>query len=168
MTIQFSGHFCNVVFQIFFSSLFASFCRPSLACEERACCVGWMAPEFLSCTESISHPGWWMMRTSSSGGWKCPHIGSQRGLKNKEQCLRDETLKAGNVWPNRASKIHSRASSVIQRDLGIFFTPCVKSSGLVCLQFHQGNGLSGTVILFYNNLMSGCFPTKHYTQKFGT
>lgn len=83
---------CADVF-ITFSSSSTSFSRPSLAGEERVCCVGRIAPEFLSCTASISHPGWWMKRTSTSGGRKRPHIGSQRGLKNKEQCLWDEKLK---------------------------------------------------------------------------
>lgn len=83
---------CADVF-IAFSPSATSFSRPSLASEKRVYCVGRIAPEFLSCTASVSHPGWWMRRTSSSGGWKRPHIGSQRGLKNKEQCLWDETLK---------------------------------------------------------------------------
>lgn len=96
---------CARVF-IIFSSSSTSFCRPTLAGKERARCVGRIAPEFLSCTASISHPGWWMKRTSSSGGWKCPHIGSQRGLKNKEQCLWDEKQKESSVSPNRASEIN--------------------------------------------------------------
>lgn len=78
---------------------------PTLAGKERVRRVGWFAPEFcLSFTASISHPGWWMKRTNGSGGWKCPHIGSQSGLKNKEPYLGDEKLKESNVCKNRASK----------------------------------------------------------------
>lgn len=102
---------CADVF-ITFSSSSTSFSRPSLAGEKHVCCVGWIAPEFLSCTASISHPGWWMKRTSGSGGWKRPHIGSQRGLKNKEQCLWDEKLKESSFSPNRASKINAFQSSL--------------------------------------------------------
>lgn len=74
---------CAYVF-ITFPSSSTSFCEPTLTGKERVLCVGRIAAEFLSCTAmSVSHPGWWMKRTSSSGGWKCPHIGSQRGLKKQ-------------------------------------------------------------------------------------
>lgn len=79
----------KLIYSVSFISLYSSysplppppFAGPLwLECVVR--CVGRIALEFLSCTTSISHLGWWMRRTSSSGGWKCPHIGSQRGLEN--------------------------------------------------------------------------------------
>lgn len=73
--VQINWLSCYADVFISFPSLSTSFSRPSLAGEKRACCVGWLALEFLSCTASISHPGWWMRRTSGSGGWKRPHIG---------------------------------------------------------------------------------------------
>lgn len=68
---------CADLFHTYSSSSTSSH-RPSLAGEEL--CVGRMVAETLSSKASISHPGWRMKRTSSSGGWKPPHVGSCRGL----------------------------------------------------------------------------------------
>lgn len=85
--------YCAVVF-IVRSSSSTSFCRPTSVGKESVCCVGkHRSRVFQSFAASISHPGWWMKRTSGAGGWKCPHIGSQRPQKQRTMPLRWEAEK---------------------------------------------------------------------------